>query len=605
MRRRFSWLLAGTVALAVSAQALPATADGGPGDPGAPKQQITVTEHKVTAINGYHGGQKAEMDALAGGKQPAPDPKNPWDGFTLTADRAQAQSYVVPSEYGYLRQDYYGYPAGYRPGSILKVTVKGDYTAVDVTAPEGSSPADLAAAVRAKEKVPAGEPLLDTLGKEGKFVRIHETYTYYPFLPGGGFPGKSRTRTDVTTYLPWTLTKWSRIERKDAFTYSTALQLSKEKVPDYLVPMIDELQDRCEGVDSVLCKMPASRWADIIARSDQVVDSAKDLAEYVKAPKATATHALTSAQAGKTLTAADDAVNATVKRLAKGKPAPKTPDFVPTSMKGWAVALSATALRAHTTFGDSSSTALDKAESLLAAVPLVGEAIGFSNALIKKDPEGMIINIISLATLGAMSACPPAALVGGIILAGHALVRGLMSLFTTEPVTVAPVNVALEQARKGSVLAWTAGVPKNPAPSKLDPPSAEPLVANSFTITAKDGYAFNYSGTTLGPSEGGSLFDNIVTSVRARVWQDGFPLYNIECKHHLSRYGTHSYDCESPAPTVVEPKHPVQVQLLYTIGQKSILDESSSESWSVVPYFSGQDYEIYPNRSLGTYTLAR
>jgi hypothetical protein len=591
MRKKATWLLCGAVALAIGAQALPGTADA---EDTPPAPQITITEHTVHGINGYHGGQKAEMDALAGGEQPPSRPEDPWNGFTLKERRNEAAAYVIPDKYGFL--DYHTfYDPGYRPGSIVKVTVEGTYTAVDVTAPAGTSPGALADAVRAKEKVPAGAPLLDTLGEHKKFVRIHETFTQFM---------SEHHHTDTTMYLPWTLAKWSTVERKNAFNYSDSLKFNDKPLPDYLVPAIDELQDKCEGVSSAICKLTPAQWADIMARSDQVVDTAKDFAEYRKAPKATNTHALTNAQAGKALAAADDAVNDAVKKLAKGKPAVKTPDFVPTSLKGWTVSLSATALRTYTTFGDSNATALDKAEALLAAVPLVGETVGFANALVKADPEAMAINIISLATLGAMSACPPAAMLGGAILVGHAIVKGLISFFSSQPVQSKPVDVQLEQAKNGAVAAWTPKVPKDVAPGKSDPKSVLPQLANSFDVSAKTGYVFTFYRAEVYPKDVDKV--GIVKSARARVWQDGLPLYNITCTKtapFLGVYPTYGFLCKAPKPTVVEVKRPIRVQVIYTVGKRTAGQKQKSMEYHLVPQFDGTSGELYSLETLGTFTI--
>lgn len=582
MRQRFSWCIAGALAIAIGAQALPGNAIAA--TPKAP--EITITEHKVKSITGYHGGPKAEMDALATGQQPPSDPKNEWNGFTLQENRNQAASYTIPGQ----PRNFFGFT----PHSILKITLNGNYTAVDVSIPVGTSPDAVARAVRAKEKIKADAPLLDTLGKEHKFVRVHE-------LLGPKLAAKRRPT--VTTYLPWTIAAWSSFQRKNAFNDTDFLKLIGKKIPPYLMPMIDQLQDRCEGVSNTLCDLGTSKWADILARTDQVVDLAENLTVYKNAPKATTTKPLNAKQALQTLDASKEAVDTTVVKIAKGKPAPKTPDFIPKSAKGWLVALSATALRAGDTFGRTDATALDKAESLLAAIPLIGETVGFANAAVKADPEGMMINIISLATLGAMHACPPAAFAGGLILVGHAIVKGLMGLFASSPVSATPPDVLLEQARNGAVTDWAPGIPKDASAqaSRGGPKTVVPTLSNSYTISAKPGYAFTFSATEV--LQVASATRHVIRSwngIHMRVWQDGIPLYDVACTGESFIIGA-AY-CQAPAPTTVEPEHPIQVQILYPVNSLPKKSKPRAGSFTLATNFSGTGREIY-RKTVGTFTL--
>ena len=561
------------LALAVAAGTAQLPAVAAPADAAPPG--IAISEIPVGAISGYHGGQQAEMDALAAGVPPQHDPAQPFDGFTLVPRKAQATAFTIPGN-GYMQ----GFSSLFRrSGSVIHVELPGAYTAVDVKAPARTSLSTLADAVRAKYHLPQGESLLGTLGAQHKFVRVEETFR--PKSDGKTSPPR------VTMYLPWTLTAWSNYKRTPAHSVASDLEAKNpgERMQPYMAGLIDEMADKCAGgVAYALCKIPAQDWANIIARTDQVVDAAAADGAFKNSPKATATKALTEAQVEKVTKAAVPAVeNASKSKLPAGmQPKPANVTKALKAIQPWALSLSVTAIRMTDTFNNPSATVLDKVEATLAAVPLIGETVGFANAATKGDIEGVVINVISLATLGAAHACPPLALVGGAILATHAIVKGLISLFAAEPVYKEPADIKYEQARDGAKIAWAATPSKNIAYSSKAKPSQ---LTNTLSITAKDKYAFSFSQVSLIYTS--KLPYQPAELTKVRVWQDDHPLYTMTCASKAFVLLGVTYSCKASAPTVVTPKHGLQLQLLYrtTVNKRKNTKTFTYNSGTV--YFPG------------------
>ncbi|MEU4351151.1 hypothetical protein [Streptomyces sp. NPDC023838] len=266
--------------------------------------------------------------------------------------------------------------------------LEGNFTAVDVTVPAGESRGAVTAALRKKYDIPAtgkdGKPvrLLDALGQQNKIVVLHEKFNdRFAFFAGDD----KKDHANVITYLPWSLAKRVSAKRVTVVRdYSTVRpgggSGTKDTNEPFVPALVDELSGRCQGLQTAVCKVLSTKGADVLARSEQLVGLAQDAAEYKNLPKPTAP--LNETQAAKNLKASQHAVNANAGRVAPaGKTPSKVPDLVPTKLTGWAVAFSATAFRAQDTFRNDQASTLDKIESLVAAVPLLGETVGFGNAL--------------------------------------------------------------------------------------------------------------------------------------------------------------------------------------------------------------------------------
>lgn len=595
MNKGMRWFSTTVLALAVGVTTAQLPATAAPGDAAPPS--IVISEVPVSGISGYHGGQQAEMDALAAGVPPKHDPSQPFDGLTLVPRKAQAEAFEIPSD-DYLRFSFL--PDFRRPGSVIHVELPGAFTAVDVKAPAGTSPSALADAVRAKYHIKDGESLLGTLGSQHKFVRVEQAFAPDEWLD-------TKPQPAVTMYLPWTLSAWSNYQRTPAHSVASDLEMRNpgEPMPPYMAGLIDEVADKCAGgVTYALCKIPAQDWANIIARTDQVVDAASADGAFRASPKATATKALDAKGVDKVTKAASTAVTKASKSKLPANLQPKAANVTKAlkAVKPWALSLSVTAIRMTDTFNNPSATVLDKVESVVAAVPLVGETVGFANAMSKGDVEGVFINVISLATLGAAHACPPLALVGGAILATHALVKGLISLFAAEPVAKEPPDVQYEQARDGAEVAWATDIPKNLA-YRTHKKKPNPQLSNTVTVDAKKGYVFSFSRVSFAYQP--QLPYRAAELKQARVWQDGHLLYTMQCATKALGgwlgLGLTSSSCNASAPTVVTHGHGLRVQLLYQgfLTTKRKRKYTVDNGWM---YFPGdrRDHGVH----LPSYTIA-
>ena len=512
--------------------------------PGA--EDIGLKEVPVTGISGYHGGLKTEMDRLATGKTPVHDATNPLDGFTLVPSKGRAASYTIP-------------PADKdaQAGRMIHVTLKGDYTAVVATTAAGTAPDAIATALRAKYEIKADTPVLGWLGEHRKFLRIEMSFP----STGEATPPDA----EVQTLLPWDLAPWASYQRVPTKSAADDLRAKGVTVPGNLAGTIDELGDKCAQksfAEYPLCKMGPAKWADIIARSDQVVDSAYKAYDWVSQPHATNTKALTPAQVQKVT---DAAVKTVPKAEAKAKIPTKLRSTAATmtkfakGAKPWLLNLGVTGLRISAVNQDPKATDMDRAEAYLAWVPFIGETVGFTNSLFKGDAEGMAINTVSFLTLVAATAFPPAAFVGATVLVGYAIVKGLIALFTSAPPE--PPDVKYDKARDGSQVTWAKDVPHDMTYVWNVGKTNDIRMSNAVSVVAKPKYDFSLQEFETVRYY---LWGPPIVVKQINVWQDGFPLYTTSCQHDDEDPGLVN-TCRVAAPTVVTPGHPLLIQTLYTV----------------------------------------
>ena len=544
--------------------------------PGA--EDISIKQVPVKGISGYHGGLKTEMDRLATGKTPVHDLTNPLDGFTLVPSKGRAASYTIP-------------PADKdaEAGRMIHVALQGDYTAVVATTAAGTAPDAIAAAVRAKYHIKQDTPVLNWLGSHKKFLR---TEMSFPSTGEATPPAPA-----VQTLLPWDLAPWASYKRVPTKSAADDLRAKGVKVPGNLAGAIDELGDKCAErifADYPLCKMGPAKWADVIARSDQVVGAAYDFYDWTKQPHATNTKALTPAQIQKV---SDAAVKTVPKAEAKAKIPSKLRSTTKTmtkfakAAKPWLLNIGVTALRVSEVNQDPNATDMDRAEAYLAWVPFVGETVGFTNAMFKGDAEGMAINTVSFLTLAIGTAFPPAAFAGAAVLVSYAVVKGLMALFASAPPE--PPDVKYDKAKNGSKVTWAKGVPHNMTYRWSRNKTNDIRMSNAVSVVAKPEYDFSWRGLATARYY---LVGPPIVVKQINVWQDGFPLYSTPCTAAFSWDPGFGSTCEVAAPTVVTPGHPLLIQTLYSVvDMKSIgdLDQTGTVENHTTLSFPGDRHTYY------------
>ncbi|MCD9146067.1 hypothetical protein LUZ16_29210 [Streptomyces albireticuli] len=108
-------------------------------------------------------------------------------------------------------------------------------------------------------------------------------------------------------------------------------------------------------------------------------------------------------------------------------------------------------------FTSENVSSFDKAAAVTAIVPGLGECVGIANAIDKRDPEGLIINTISMAALMASAAVPVLAPIGVALDAGLAAAQGVATVLEYleigQPART-PLLVSSPKTHKGVTAAW-------------------------------------------------------------------------------------------------------------------------------------------------------
>ncbi|MEW2581020.1 hypothetical protein [Streptomyces syringium] len=108
-------------------------------------------------------------------------------------------------------------------------------------------------------------------------------------------------------------------------------------------------------------------------------------------------------------------------------------------------------------FTDENVDTLEKAAAITAIVPGLGELVGVANGVDKRDPEGIIINSISMAALLASTAVPLLAPINGALAAGLAAAQGVATALDYLEIGLpekAPLPVQAARTHKGVTAGW-------------------------------------------------------------------------------------------------------------------------------------------------------